>query len=697
LYVAEIDRDGGMQGTLLGSARDLSNRQIETNIQKSTTATVEIAVSNAATIAADNVDIDLERKTRAAPFVVEAGADVFNPSSQVPEQVVVNVEQQLRDAAERHSLGAAWGELNTEQRDRDLAEICKALTPEQSERLMRDVYAKSFDQHYHTHRENMAWYEKGWADAKSMFNSVSDFLADAVKGVRNLASNVAETASKVYENGAKIVSYVGALLSKVTAEQVMSAAAWVGNAAYKAAAGVVNYVVEATGLPSLYRAGEAALSGNFGQALTELQNAVKAPVKAVIGLGKVVYNTAEALGVGEIVRGVGCLACGDISGARQALKGAWTLFVETTGLADAYKFVSYGAQALYAGLIKGDFKAAALLGAQSLMHGAFAAISAGAIVATVATAGAAAPAVLAAVGLRQFAKTAAKEVVEAGLEQVVKEGLEQLGKKIGADVLAEGLEAKAKEVGKNLGKTAIEEITQKLARDMTPEAAKKLAEEVVQRQTAEVVRKMVSEQVAKSTVRVLGGDGLETALKQLTQEGILNPQAAKQIGDLVRCGGREIAEKQLREALEKGIKETIEKPVTAALKEGFEGSFAQGLKNLRNLGYADEVIEAVGRGGREGLERGIKEGLEKGIREGVEAGLKAVRARKMGFITDGGGTLRGVRMQGNDPGGAEVPEELKLTKHESAGSSSTGSGSRRLAPIFGPDGAVVGYQYVDGN
>lgn len=573
----------------------------------------------------------LLRETYQATLRVELERATSAESEQSAAAVAV-ARVELEKLADVHAKAFAWGELTKEQRDAEIEKVCKGLPPEQREKLMKEVYGKTFEAKYEAHRGEMWWYEKAYADTKAFFSNAADFVKDAVSSVKNFVTNLPETVGKIVENGKKILSVVSTALSKISLENVVDAAKWVGGKVVDLTVSAVTRVAEATGIPSLARAGWAVLHGDFGKAWSELKNGIAAPFNAVIGLGKMVVNTAEALGVGEIVRGVGCLVTGDFKGALQAVKGAWTMFTETTGLADAYQAVSFGVQAFHAAFIVGDFKKAAILGAQMAMHATFAAMSAGSIAATVATAGAAAPTLLAVIGLRQAGKTMAKEAVETGLKTVMKESLQQLGKSIGKELLETGLEKQALVAGRELGQSVMKEIAEKVVgKELSKETAQQIAKEIAERQTREAVEVLVKKPLAEVTEKLLSKKGIDETLQKLVKEGLVEKGVATDMRQLIRQGGGELAEKQLREMLEKGVRETIEKPLHAAMKTGFDESLERGLKDLAKKGVKADVREGVEAGAKEGFEKGFKEGLEKAIKEGIEQGLKAARHGKFRY------------------------------------------------------------------
>lgn len=612
----------------------------------------------------------------------------------------VTLPRTFEELAARHARAYARGELSTAERDRDLEQACRELTPEERDHLMLKVYQRAFQEYHATIREEMPWYERAYAAAKGYLTDVGDFVNAAVSSVKRFGCGIVRTVETIGENGAKIVGLGREALAVVTWDHVVSGAKFVGGALVDLTVSAVKGLAEASGIPSLVRAGGAVLSGDFRSAWTELGNAVAAPVNAVIGVGKIVLDTAESLGIGQIFRGVGCLLCGDLNGALQAGRGAWTLLTEATGLADAYRAISFGGQALYAGLITGDFKAAAILGAQAVMYLGFAALSAGSIAATVATLGAAGTSVLGVLGLRRSVQVAAEEMVETGLKTTIREGLEQVGQKIGRELLEAGIEKEAVGLGRAAGEATMREIAARvIGHDITREVAEKVATEVAQKNTRAAVETCVKKTLAETTERLLSKGAIDSTLSALVKDGLIELGVTAEMKHLILKGGRELAERGLHEALEKGVREVIETPLYNAMKRGFTESVEKGLLNFVRQGVRVEIREGIEAGVKRGFEQGFREGLERAIREGIVHGLKAVREGKVRFRPRLEGGAKPACAHGSRAGedGPEAGEGVSTdVERPHAGEPHSQPGQRILAMVsYGPHGERITRTYLD--
>ena len=296
-------------------------------------------------------------------------------------------------------------------------------------------------------------------------------------------------------------------------------------------------------------------------------------------------------------------AVSDLKDGGKAIVGAVKLAGEITGISDAVRCVGCA--------MKGDWKGAA-------MHGAFALMSAGSIVATVATVGAAGGTVLGVMGLKTAAQTGLKVAVKEGFEVAAKELGERAVQKLSIEVLEAAGEKAAKQTVKELGQE-LGQLTAKELAQMTPEIAQQLSKQVAEQN----VQKVVSE-ITEKVVKDVGGDWAKMAVKspdkfvkEMTELGI-DKTSAKKMQSLIAKGG---ADKEIQKIMCEGMQEPLEKRFREGMTKSFEKNLDEGIEKLKgkyNLG--DDVADGMKKGGREGLESGI----QKGVKEGLEQGWKKV-------------------------------------------------------------------------
>ena len=309
------------------------------------------------------------------------------------------------------------------------------------------------------------------------------------------------------------------------------------------------------------------------------------------------------------------------------ITGALKMAGEITGISDVVRCAGCA--------LKGDWKGAA-------MHGAFAAMSAGSIVATVATAGAAGGAVLGVMGL----KTAAQQ----GVKLVVKEGFEIAGKEL-AERAVTKLTTEALEVaGEKAAQKTVQEVNKEIAEFALKNGVKEITPEVAQQLTKELAEKNVSKVVSEMTEKVVkdvGGDWAKMAVnspnkfvKEMTDLGIAK-DAAKDMQKLIAKGG---ADKEVQKIMVESMREPMEKRFREGMKGSFEKTLDKGVSEIKDkFKLSDDVAQGMKKGGREGLESGI----QKGVKEGLEKGWKKVfdDLRKKDLDLDFGGNVDADKMK----------------------------------------------------
>jgi hypothetical protein len=374
-----------------------------------------------------------------------------------------------------------------------------------------------------------------------------------------------------------------------------------------------------------------------------------------------------------------------LKGCADGVVGAVTCLVEVTGIADLYHAVCEGCLAL-AAYGRGDTAAFKQHSMMMAMHGAFALLSIGSIVATIGTAGAAGGSIVAVAAGRATLKQAGKVVLKEAGERFFKEGAREIGEKVtrevidaapkalaarqgGAATLKE-LEAQAAMTGKPVAELAYKELVRVEAKAAATETAKRMAEKGLEGATldgAKTIAREVGEMRTKGLLKEMGlnlfvenetyallRNGVDKDIKTLSKEigekyGLPAKKArtmAKEVQDALKSGR---SDAQMRKILEDGISE----PLIDSLQDGimveykrtiskaFRGDLqelgeveAKQLKeaveaNARRSGkdvgtYQDELVDATWAGYKEGIEKGVRSV----VREGIEHAFKRFRERK---------------------------------------------------------------------
>lgn len=479
--------------------------------------------------------------------------------------------------------------------------------------------------------------------------------------IGNVIGRVAEGATLLIQGSAKLVG--------VVAETMLSPTTW---------SSIGNFL---TDRQTWQRAGEI-LSRAATGTLSALQKGVTALVTDPIGAIQtaasaswgLVKNISDSIGLTKAVSGLWQLSTAPtralytlattgslkaagatfrdgITAGIDGLKGAGQVFCEVLGLADAYRAIKHTGLGLIS-LAKGDKIGAAAHFGQAAMHGAFAVMSAGAIVATVATGGAA----IGSVAAVALGRTAAKEA----MKQVLKQGLKTFGKELGEKALAsagkETIQKAAQEIAEKAGKESLQQLEREVTRNggvLTREMVEVVSRQVSTKQADTVLEALKLERIVadmgEDLFRAMGR-GDKTLMKNLMDAGMTKSEAKaalkemsqiihrKRVG-VLRGRGQGKAEAQFIEELngaftevvtealyrESGhvYKQLIEKGITKnpLLREAAENSAKKEAVALSR--YLDEVTEAAGKGYREGLECSVSKIGRRGLREA----LKRLRTR----------------------------------------------------------------------
>ncbi len=284
----------------------------------------------------------------------------------------------------------------------------------------------SFEAGADLRRKEKAAHESREESSRGRAQSLSQQVAPQAQTTSWL-QRIGNAVSRVAE-GAKLLVQGGVKLAGIVTETISDPTTW---------SSIGNFL---TDRQTWQRAGEMlsrAATGTLGALqkgvtalLTDPVGAIQTAVSASWG---VVKNISDAIGLTRAVSGLWQLATaparavytlattGSLKAAgatlRDGLKagvdgviGAGQVLCEVVGLADAYHAIKHTGLGLIS-LAQGDKLGAAAHFGQAVMHGAFAAMSAGALVATVATGGAAAGTL---VGVC-LGRTAIKQVLKQGV------------------------------------------------------------------------------------------------------------------------------------------------------------------------------------------------------------------------------------------------------------------------------------------
>lgn len=484
-------------------------------------------------------------------------------------------------------------------------------------------------------------------EKKGFWGGVASFFKGTAKVAADIGTLVVETDWK--KVGCKILEYGGKALADpktyiLAGTAIVKGAAYLAEGTLKAILDPVGTVVRAYGVLK-------SISDSVGlsDALKGAYSLAKAPLQYA-------YDLARTGGDFSVANKN---YVDNLKDAAAGVVGAFKCFTEVTGLADLYYAAKYGIQAvsLYG---EGRKLEAVFALAQCGMHTAFAVASAGSIAGTIATGGAAVGTIAAVAGARVLAKEAVKQT----LKVVAKEGLEAIGKSIAKQAIGE------------LGEKVIAETASKMVAEVVSETTQKLTAEVVEqgaeRLVAGNVKKVASEVAETHSVKFFTDSGLAKSVEKKgfeLFESFNNPKNREKIVALLKDTGKFTAEsaehayKEIRDALAKGkndqeiieaLTEGASKPVSDLLKSQTSEVFENGLKksiqtsrelsealaeNARKAGKStDDLLEELGRAGKEGYEEGVEKGIKKACRLAFKKSMHRFRERgNLGFGAGGAG------------------------------------------------------------
>jgi hypothetical protein len=367
---------------------------------------------------------------------------------------------------------------------------------------------------------------------------------------------------------------------------------------------------------------------------------------------------------------------GHLAGVKNGVVGGLTLLGEVTGVTDLFLAGKHACQAVIA-YGRGDMTGVAIHTAQAVMHGTFAALSAGSIAATVATAGAAGGAIVGVTLMRQsakeatkvvlkeaskqFFKAAANELGEVALQKVAGNATEVLTKRYGAEAVLQAVEKHAgQELAQAVGKEAREavvnqavmkELLQREAREGGRDVLKEVARRGPTAVSTEVFESVGKELGEKRTVALLKELKLDTIVKDevlpllrntaesnpkklaasLSEKFGLSKDEAKQMAKEVQgCLKKGRSDEEIKALLEEGISKPLAEKMAKEMEKPFKDTVRSGLKGEMPDVFGKEMVEAVEKKAAslgksvDSYVDELTEAAWKGYREGIERAVKSV-------------------------------------------------------------------------
>jgi hypothetical protein len=467
----------------------------------------------------------------------------------------------------------------------------------------------------------------------------------------------------------------------------------------------------------------------------------EATKSAVVATGGFLKGVSDSLGVSDMLVGVGHLGAAiphmaydfgailmgkgsfselgnnfksHVFGVGTGILGGLTCFGEVTGIFDLGNACKHGFLGL-AAYGRHDEAAAKSHAGKAAFHGAFAALSAGSIVATVTTGGAAAGSVAAVAAGRATMKEAAKGVLKTATKEFFETQAKTIGKATVSDMAgnalknlstSEGGQAIVKkleaEVAQTLGAKATKEsqqealeqlalkhtlrnesvasatetlkgshslVTDKGAAALTTENVEPIAKEVSERRTKTLLQKLgVADSVDKHTYAVLVDiqeSRSKDAVKKLVDaHGISKAEAEKMVKETKKALKSGMSDEAIKEQLEHGITKHITEVLEREMKDTYKDTFRKGIMGQVDEVWSKELREAAELQAKkfgktlDSYADDLTEAAWKGAREGLEKATRAaVREgleRAFHRFRDRGSRLRGAGIANNletDDGG----------------------------------------------
>lgn len=376
----------------------------------------------------------------------------------------------------------------------------------------------------------------------------------------------------------------------------------------------------------------------------------------------------------------------------RALVGAVKCLGEVTGITDLGLAIKHSVHAL-AAYGRGDQSAMLIHLGQATMHGAFAAMSWGAIAATVASGGIAAGSIGAVAMGRATAKQASKKALQEISEQFFKKGANEL-----ADATVKKLSDNARSlVQEEFGKQAVQNLEKKAAAELGTGASKTeiaskandlALDTLLQREaigiaddSGKILAQMPSNEITSNSVREVCRATSDKRIGELHSalqtsevvEGLVfdeltrisklsRRKGRREIQNALGCSARQAkqAQKEVQKAMKTGkfdgqlkdiYTEAISKKITGRFESTIEAPFKQrfrsGLRGQIDEPWSktlakkvDDQAEALGKNvdeftdelveaGWKGAREGIESATKKAVREGIERAFSRFRRLKL--------------------------------------------------------------------
>lgn len=403
----------------------------------------------------------------------------------------------------------------------------------------------------------------------------------------------------------------------------------------------------------------------------------------VVGVGHVVAIVPHLLwDAGKILTGRGSFAdlssnfVSHLNGAKDGVLGGLRLLGEVTGVIDLFLACKHGCQAIVA-YGRGDMTGVAIHTAQAVMHGTFAALSAGSIAATVATAGAAGGAIVGVALLRQsakeatkvvlkeaskqFFKGAAKEIGEVALQKVAGNATEVLTNRFGAEAVLQAVEKHAGQelvqaVGKEareavVNKAVMKELLEREAREGAGDVLKEVArrgqtaistevfesvgKEIGEKRTVALLKELKLDAIVKDEVLPLLRSTTDSNPKKLASTlsekfGLSKDEAKQMAKEVQRCLNKGRSDEEIKAILEEGISKPLTEKMAKEMEKPFKDTMRSGLKGEMPDVFGREMVEAVEKKAAslgktvDSYVDELTEASWKGYREGIERAVKSV-------------------------------------------------------------------------
>jgi hypothetical protein len=521
----------------------------------------------------------------------------------------------------------------------------------------------------------------------------SEGLAVAGKGIKTAAVWVKDKAVSAGEAGVGVLVDTG---SGILQTGVALGSGLLG-AGYALVGGKSWSEVSAEFSKNIGKAGTA-----FGAAWGTVSGAASATWGFVKGL-------SDSLGVSDLLVGAGHLATslphlawdtalvvvgqksfselgsnfwGHLKGIGTGVVGGLTCLGEVTGIIDLGKAIKHGTLGLAAFGRHDDAEAASHAG-QAAFHGAFAAVSVGAIGATIATGGAAVSAVGAVAAGRATLKEAGKAVLKTASKEFLEKEAKEIGKAVVSDMSTAALgKVTASEGGVVLVKQFEEKAAAQLGASATKESQQKLVEElalkhVLQREAvasatetaqkvaaevstkgADVLSKDLVEQTAKEVstertaallkelkltdsvdkltyemlVDIKGAKPKEAAEKLMSRYGVPKSEADAMVKEMQKALKTSASDPAMKQILEDGITKHVTEVLEREMKDSYKSTFKKAVTGQLDEVWSKELREATEiqakRLGKtfDSYADELTEAAWKGAREGIEkATRQAVR------------------------------------------------------------------------